>query len=704
MNIRKIKIKNAGPFASFETDVKLGSIGVFGRNGCGKTTLMRLVHAAITRRFNMFPGLKSEIALAGSKGASYIDLLLEEQGQTAEVCLSFASRKSTTGYSRLKLKGEKEITVEADISERLAGMGIVPGLLDTSGFVYDVFAFLDMTDAKRAEFYRFLCGVEKATTIHKILQETRVKAKDAEYLSGQEASFLDMIAGKQAEISSIDARILKVQERRATDEKRQRVAKRVQRHKQFLQLSEELEKLAGLTARVKTSAESKQKHYENLLATENQLEQKYEAVKDKYTEAKVLLANYEREQLRWEKKKQLLARVERLEEHACLPPVKFENYRPVDELNRRLAGLQALLKQEEQRRQLGASSSSNCPTCEQPLHNVEALLLRIDDNIDSLTRQCKALVLRRDRAELYERSLADHLKDEETRLSRVASLRSQLEDYKDTEEPVLLEETSAFVDSVKSVGYKLAKVRTQVREAQTDYNTARTRYEALVSQQTKKQQQCESLKKYYSEKVDKLAAFCKRQDKLQAMLAQANRDLQSQQRSLNQLNERLTAVQSAKVENEKAAKLQALYERGAALMHWGALPARVISKTLTTLAKSINESLEMFDSPFTVEATDDMSFNVTLPGLPPRDVRWLSKGQRVVLAVAFWSAASLFERSPGLLVLDEPTANLDTENVAYLGEALQYLRSSVRGNRQIIMTSHAHSLRDSFDQVIEIGK
>jgi DNA repair protein RAD50 len=98
-----------------------------------------------------------------------------------------------------------------------------------------------------------------------------------------------------------------------------------------------------------------------------------------------------------------------------------------------------------------------------------------------------------------------------------------------------------------------------------------------------------------------------------------------------------------------------------------------------------------------------LTFMVHFPGEPARPAGRLSGGQKGVFAIAFRSTvSSLYDDEIGMMSLDEPTTYMDEQNVSYLAEALTRFAAKLRGKRQVIMITHAHSLRSAFDTVIEI--
>ncbi len=140
------------------------------------------------------------------------------------------------------------------------------------------------------------------------------------------------------------------------------------------------------------------------------------------------------------------------------------------------------------------------------------------------------------------------------------------------------------------------------------------------------------------------------------------------------------------------------------VFHWGALPKLVAQGNLVNMEYDINKCLEMFGNPFWADADENMGFNVHFPGAPPHRAEMLSGGQMGIFAIAFRTAVNaLFGVDIGMMFLDEPTAGLDEQNVAYFHTALTKLALEVRGKRQLAIITHANDLRTAFDQVIEIG-
>lgn len=82
-----------------------------------------------------------------------------------------------------------------------------------------------------------------------------------------------------------------------------------------------------------------------------------------------------------------------------------------------------------------------------------------------------------------------------------------------------------------------------------------------------------------------------------------------------------------------------------------------------------------------------------ITNLHDREMRNLSSGEKQKVAIA-----SVCALSPRGLVLDEPSANLDTNAIAQLGEFLKKLKA--QGHTLVISEHRLHYLRDVFDRLI----
>jgi DNA repair exonuclease SbcCD ATPase subunit len=180
--------------------------------------------------------------------------------------------------------------------------------------------------------------------------------------------------------------------------------------------------------------------------------------------------------------------------------------------------------------------------------------------------------------------------------------------------------------------------------------------------------------------------------------SEATRNLQRNKSLLNKLRERQSR-------HAEAQKLLSVIEEVAEIFHWNNLPKSVSQANLELLVEDINANLELFNNPFYIDADEDLTFQVYLPGKLPVKAKQLSGGQKVILAIAFRAALDrVFGHDVGMMFLDEPTSGLDADNVNYFHDALQQLASKVGNDRQLVVITHVQELSGVFDQVIEIRK
>ena len=121
------------------------------------------------------------------------------------------------------------------------------------------------------------------------------------------------------------------------------------------------------------------------------------------------------------------------------------------------------------------------------------------------------------------------------------------------------------------------------------------------------------------------------------------------------------------------------------------------------MTHEINQILERVDVGFRVSPGDGLSFTAEFQSGVKQPMQRLSGGQQSLLAVAFWlGMAAVFDSPVKLLVLDEPTHDLDEANQRQFGLMLERLHSVIRDrDLQVIMVTHAKTLVS--DSVVSLG-
>jgi len=169
----------------------------------------------------------------------------------------------------------------------------------------------------------------------------------------------------------------------------------------------------------------------------------------------------------------------------------------------------------------------------------------------------------------------------------------------------------------------------------------------------------------------------------------------------NQLAANANVVAEATAIRETLAHLNSVRD----VFHVNAAPKLVSQTYLEQITESMNELLvEVFMADFTVKVNDELGFTCYFSDGRVVEDKYLSAGQQILLSWAERTAINgLFVGSLGLLVMDEPTAGLDVDNIGLLPDALDRLRqlSESRG-LQVLFVTHELGLATHFANVIHI--
>jgi DNA repair exonuclease SbcCD ATPase subunit len=156
---------------------------------------------------------------------------------------------------------------------------------------------------------------------------------------------------------------------------------------------------------------------------------------------------------------------------------------------------------------------------------------------------------------------------------------------------------------------------------------------------------------------------------------------------------------------EKVVHWQKLLEQARIVLHRDNLPNLVARSYLGGINAAIAKYMELFGAPFQTLLKDDLSVECHFPGGFAQPAERLSGGQRVLLGLAFrFAVYDLFTSTLGVLIIDEPTAYLDGENIDNVFKLLENVKEySKASGLQVIVISHEPRLMPVFDHVIEVA-
>lgn len=704
-----MKIKNVGPFEDFSLNLTRGSIGIFGRNGKGKSTLLNLMYAIPTNDFSRFAGVKTDNVrnTADPKAESYVYAEIEHNGRVLQITRRLKSKPTT----ELVVDGGKPITDANKAQEEIDTiLGIDKKLLDLYVFKeqHKVYDFLTSIPSERAKAYATLCRTEQCEDIWSMLGTFLNKDKE---LNTETVDNSDELAGRIAEIdlelATLAERIDHEKELLLSPKSEESAKEIVRRRQRVDDLKEERVKVRESIQQTQEAVEKSEARVQEKQTEIDALEEKVNKRSAKATDARAALKGFEQYQVYRRRRKRLKEEAEELEvegakksapdepkyldQHEAL---KKQSVQVEDELDRAKEMVNAFKK----------SGMVECPTCKTPVDHLKEHLelqrkkvLELPAVLKELCNKVATIDEYRTAAKRYREWKIDY----DARVKGNAEARDALKDVTAPEGDV--EELKAWLTKYDDLLNDLAHARSAAVEDKDlllkRKATLKARKDRLAEIRQAIEDNDEPDEKFEKAKT-RLAEHKVASNKIATLEGEAKGLV----RQKDDKNDELKKLRKKLKRTKRIKQMAKVIEASRDVFHRDKLPNRVATTNLSRMEGDVNENLTMFGDPYWVESNDSLSFTVHKPGEPPQPAERLSTGQRVILALSFWPAViSLFSSDLGMLALDEPTANLDAENRKFLREALSAMTAKARNERQLIMVTHDPDLRTAFDQVVDLG-
>jgi len=701
MRIDKVELKNIGPHKSLLVEFKQGLIGLIGSNGAGKSTLINSIYAALTNDFSRFGNAKSDIITNGSTDASYIKLTGKHAGQLFELIRWLKPNKSEFTI------GAVNYSKATDVNEAIAIQLNIPKIIvDKYVFVnqWEMFNFLDQSPAERAKTFQYLCGTEIAAQAYKACND---------FATRQEAVQVIDNSLELTETLAEQLQLLKTNKAKVIEAKAQMLPDEVKQAHQEIIDSMDFANAAQLSF---DSWSKKAVDLKSKIEKENQqlLDLKIKIKKrtdwqtnnsEKISMASKLLEAYAEYERQAQLKKSALQSKQRAEiklrdmEILVKDETKYCPKLKRDKVVAQVGELRLLVRQAESLE----LNQDDCPHCGQTLS------ADYRDNILKTLQTNKASLAELEAMLSYSKQFDENL-EKQTELQN--TLKTKIEEADKLIES-LNSSLSGFGSADKEEAEKLTiknkQATTQLEDLKKEQNVCQTRLDGLAGELKTVDQLVSKYRKESTEKPTTVS-YNKAIEELQAheeaklAKSQAIGAYKASKEIYDKTADMLNALKAKLAKQIKIQNLTSVVREVAELFHWSNLPKTVAQNNLELLISDINDNLALFNHPFTVEADVDLTLKVIFPGQLPVKAKQLSGGQKVILAIAFRSALDrVFGCDTGMLFLDEPTAGLDADNLNYFHTALQALAQKV-GDKQLVVITHVHEFKETFDQVIEITK
>jgi DNA repair exonuclease SbcCD ATPase subunit len=395
---------------------------------------------------------------------------------------------------------------------------------------------------------------------------------------------------------------------------------------------------------------------------------------------------------------ELISEEDRLERDisSCRPAEPPENYAPpprlllaetVRSLSGELQALEALLRAPEK-------GLSSCPWCLSPLPDLTERRARLEEARPRYEALASCLAA----SEKYDRDAQTANVRRESLSRELSAVRSALGAMPD---PVSAVTASNLSQVLRQAQAQLEALRRHKQEL----NVALAERDVQVRQEMEINRRISALTATLAERPspsDEQAVMADRALKAAQSLWTSKVRLTGEKRACDSrvadLESRLQVAREEDARAEKALSARALASKGLELFHHSAVPADVVLDGLQEALEATNEVLVRFEQPFVVSCDDKMRF--VARGVRGRhSAGRLSGAQRVLFGLAFRiGLLARFAPEAGLLVLDEPTAGLDEDNLGCLEVAFDALKQQAGGPLQVLMVTHEPSLTRLFDR------
>jgi len=750
MYFKKLEVENIGPHRSRSWDFSRGLVGIYGPNGSGKSTLVESLAFALTGKFPGNSPRATWIYDQADPGAAAFVKLIFALSDGTEVMIRRELDNSNTQRNRVRLEipGEPAITTTDKASERIAALlGCTNDDIDLMIFRRQgqLDDFIVMRDSDRKKYFARLFGLARCERIYNTLREeitadkitAATLAKDHERLR-EEAAIFEHNRERITELQKIlkdyekslisEEQIKQLREILATEQQLKEVLREfetAQQQKELHQKNLEKAKTAFLEARIEKSSLEVQKTQYDLAA---ELAANFIPVyKAKFAAAqafKSIAKEYEKSKNDLAAAKSALTeidiRVEKTASFGKLQRLKNQEKKLIAE------SMQISAMKQFYAQVFNSLSTSEekipCPVCgtkvkmetladhklkeiekaEKQQQNLGKKLEKTQREIAAITEllqeQQKQQEIVAVAEEIYTKShktYTEALKEQQETSIRLEEMRKTISES-GVEELVqeALSQPEHFEKKRKDLQsrcYSYSQVELEMKHAEENYTAAKSTEERLkervkeLQQIACKSEEAKNLLQVQEENYKKVMT-------VRAQLEVLQVQLEKQKIAISHL--------PAVVAKENAIlRLIEIVERTREVFHHDGLPKQAAHYGLLKLTEQVNYALSLLGSPFVTSIDENTCIWAQKPGRKQQPAARLSMGQRAVLAIAF--ALALSNKMP--VVMDEPTAHLDTDSQKVLTSALSVLASQVRGQRQVIVVTHSEAVRASLDAVLDLS-
>jgi exonuclease SbcC len=705
VHLTRIRLTNVGVHAELDMPLGLGLNGVFGPNGSGKSTIFSAAYAALTGDFARFR-TKGNMARVGAPKRAYcgVDVEFVHYGRLLRVVRAVSSNACT-----LDVDGQTVAQNATEVERALVQeFKIDFHLLDAYGFIKqeEIAALLQVGETERAKAFQRLCGTAIMQPIYKGLgravEEAEAKlapSVDVQRLAARVDELRREIGILDGEIAALKAATPEA----AVVESWRRLAMNAKRRT-------ELEASIASGKGERRTLKERIASLDESIAAEEAIVAKYaadvdEARLDRLLDQKSRAAAWAQQQVRRQSLTTKLADLEaKLMVHR--PPLTPEGYRESGEILKELSPKKSKLKElDDGLAALAGRGAADCPTCHKPFGPDDIDQMRSDANL--LRTQISDLRAEIKEAEAFEERqiAARHVKlTLERDRERVAEDLQELGPEPEITIRIAQGEAGAPEDldaEIQRIRQAVAKTKTAAEELSRlnpQRDSLLAAWDLSKSRHDEWTKDLEGLPESGTDVDAKLAGYAAQTTALAEAQGTRRAHAKNLERTETDLAEGRTLERGAA---QRSRKLRWLREARRLAAPDG-LSRDVAVANLRAMTDAVNAFLSSMGATFWLQIEDDMSFTAVFPDGRVIPASLLSVGLKVILSICLRRAIGDLFGHTGPIFMDEPTASLDGRYISSLREFLSRLAADVRGQRQIVVITHAEQLRNCFDQVFDL--
>lgn len=338
----------------------------------------------------------------------------------------------------------------------------------------------------------------------------------------------------------------------------------------------------------------------------------------------------------------------------------------------------------------GLNGATTCPTCHQPIQNIEAHLFGLSKEYSTITAQFQEAARR---LAVTEANLAG----QRAMVERCRSIQAGIEAAQRQADSSRVEFDDAALTTMLGEEQRIQQVLASMQQ----YENSRVQTEASIQVV---EEQLRHLVTYTgnaspAEELAVMQEVLQRHRLRTQEITGLEKEVTQLQMEIQLLDQRRqTSIANHEKNLSRMAynnKLRMAYD----VLHTSQFPRRLVQTYSAVVEEELQQQLQRFDLPYQARINEDFRIIVTKDGHPvPR----LSGGQEMVVGLCLRLALhSMFSQAFPMLIIDEGTTHLDEENKKLYFQCINDLKTD-KVIQQLIIIDHSSLLTDAVDHVIRL--